>query len=111
MQYITDQRQAKIPMNGWEKTIDTFEFLTCDVEYEWVATASGAPPQGVVFGTEPSQSNPRLVICATDNDEHDIGKYIVEQGTKTAQRSRDVCCPTSLPVPPPHLRTAVRRRR
>ena len=48
LQYVVGQGLAKIALNGWEKTLNRFEFLTCAAPYEWI-TSLGVVPANVVL--------------------------------------------------------------
>ena len=75
--YIADEGHAKIPRNGREITIKEFEFLTSDLRTEWLSSTLCAklPPDGGVWASE------RMAVCrATDHQDQDPGKYIVDEG-------------------------------
>lgn len=91
-QYIVNQRLAKIGLDGRERTVDDFEFLTCTRPYHWMVPAKTAPgslppmPGGVVPVHDLS-GRPRFVIAAIgQDDEFDVGKFIPEQGLAKVPR-------------------------
>ena len=74
--FILDEHTAKIPRNGAELTIDDFEFLTCDLHYEWLEAELCAtlPPPSCVWASK------RMCVCREcDDPEQSPGKYIVDE--------------------------------
>ena len=86
--FIADEGTAKVPRYGREVTVKDFEYLTTDLRTEWLPSTLCAklPPEGGVWASE------RMAVCrATDHQDQDPGKYIVdERSAKVPRMGKEV---------------------